>query len=74
MRSGSPNDAFVLDDDGRITPVNTVIEGIVGILFHGGVETVLFRQWKAFIAWTELVQFLRGNTSWGEMTRVGFEK
>lgn len=47
---------------------------VVGILFYGVVENVLFRQWKAFIAWKGLVQFLRGDTSWGEMTRVGLEK
>ena len=47
---------------------------ILGILFYGVVENVLFRQWKAFIAWKGLVQFLRGDTSWGEMTRVGLEQ
>ena len=47
---------------------------VVGILFYGVVENVLFRQWKAFVAWKGLFQFLRGDTSWGEMTRVGLEK
>ena len=47
---------------------------IATILFYGVVENVLYRQWKAFIAWKGFVQFLRGDTSWGEMTRVGLEK
>lgn len=46
---------------------------IARILLHGIVENVLYRQWKAVIAWRGLVQFLRGDTSWGEMTRVGLE-
>lgn len=47
---------------------------IAGILVYGVVENVLYRQWKALVAWKALVQFLRGDTSWGEMTRVGLEK
>lgn len=47
---------------------------IAGIMFYGVVENVLFRQWKAVVAWKGLLQFLRGDTSWGEMTRVGLEK
>lgn len=44
------------------------------ILVYGLAENVLYRQWKAFIAWKALVQFLRGDSSWGEMTRVGLER
>lgn len=47
---------------------------IARILLYGVVENVLYRQWKAFIAWKGLIQFLRGDTSWGEMTRVGLER
>jgi cellulose synthase/poly-beta-1,6-N-acetylglucosamine synthase-like glycosyltransferase len=46
---------------------------IARLLLYGIVENVLYRQWKAAIAWRGLVQFLRGDTSWGEMTRVGLE-
>jgi cellulose synthase/poly-beta-1,6-N-acetylglucosamine synthase-like glycosyltransferase len=44
------------------------------ILAYGLVENVLYRQWKALIAWKALIQFIRGDKSWGEMTRVGLEK
>jgi cellulose synthase/poly-beta-1,6-N-acetylglucosamine synthase-like glycosyltransferase len=47
---------------------------VAEILVYGIVENVLYRQWKALVAWKGLVQFLRGDTSWGEMTRVGLEK
>ncbi|MBX0285975.1 glycosyltransferase family 2 protein [Haloarcula salinisoli] len=47
---------------------------IVAILGYGVAENVLYRQWKALIAWKALLQFVRGDKSWGEMTRVGLEK
>lgn len=47
---------------------------VARILLYGVLENVLYRQWKAFVAWKGLVQFLRGDTSWGEMTRVGLER
>lgn len=46
---------------------------IMTLLIHGLLENVLYRQWKAFISWKGLLQFLRGDTTWGEMTRVGIE-
>jgi len=46
---------------------------IAAILAYGVLENVLYRQWKAFVAWKALGQFLRGDRSWGEMTRVGLE-
>lgn len=47
---------------------------IATFLFYGLAENVLYRQWKAFVSWKGFIQFLRGDTSWGEMTRVGLEK
>lgn len=47
---------------------------IVALLGYGLAENVLYRQWKAFVAWRALVRFLRGDVSWGEMTRVGLER
>lgn len=47
---------------------------IVAILGYGVAENILYRQWKALVAWRALVQFIRGDQSWGEMTRVGLEK
>lgn len=46
---------------------------IAALLGYGLLENVLYRQWKAFIAWRGLVQLLRGDRSWGEMARVGVE-
>jgi cellulose synthase/poly-beta-1,6-N-acetylglucosamine synthase-like glycosyltransferase len=46
---------------------------IAALLGYGFMENVLYRQWKAFIAWRGAVQFIRGDTSWGEMARVGIE-
>ncbi|MFT4932071.1 MAG: cellulose synthase/poly-beta-1,6-N-acetylglucosamine synthase-like glycosyltransferase [Natronomonas sp.] len=46
---------------------------IAALLGYGILENVVFRQWKALIAWKGLSQFLRGDTSWGEMARVGVE-
>lgn len=47
---------------------------ITKILLYGLLENVLYRQWKAYISWKGFIQLLRGDTSWGEMTRVGLEK
>ncbi len=47
---------------------------IAAILFYGVAENVLYRQWKSFVAWSGVVRYLRGDTSWGEMTRIGLEK
>ncbi|MFB6152915.1 MAG: glycosyltransferase [Halodesulfurarchaeum sp.] len=44
---------------------------IGALLVYGIMENVLYRQWKAFVAWRGLVQFVRGDASWGEMTRIG---
>lgn len=47
---------------------------VATLLFYGIAENVVYRQWKAFISWQGLVQFFRGDVSWGEMTRVGIER
>lgn len=46
---------------------------IVALLGYGVLENFLFRQWKALISWRGFIQYLRGDVSWGEMTRVGFD-
>lgn len=46
---------------------------VAKLLGYGLVEHVLYRQWKAFVAWRGLWEYLRGETAWGEMVRVGFE-
>ncbi|EMA46086.1 hypothetical protein [Halococcus saccharolyticus] len=33
-----------------------------------------FRQWKAFVKWRALIAYLRGDRSWGEIARSGFDK
>lgn len=52
----------------------TRIRDIAALLGYGLLENVLYRQWKAFIAWKGLVQFVRGDTAWGEMVRVGIDE
>lgn len=47
---------------------------ITSLLLYGIAENVLYRQWKAYIAWKALIQFFRGDTDWGEMSRVGLER
>jgi cellulose synthase/poly-beta-1,6-N-acetylglucosamine synthase-like glycosyltransferase len=47
---------------------------VAQLLLYGVLENVLYRQWKAFVSWRGLVQYLRGDASWGEMTRVGLER
>jgi cellulose synthase/poly-beta-1,6-N-acetylglucosamine synthase-like glycosyltransferase len=47
---------------------------IVRLLGDGVLENFGFRQWKTFIAWRGLFEYLRGDTSWGEMRRSGFDE
>lgn len=47
---------------------------VATLLAYGVLENVVYRQWKAYIAWRGLIQFFRGDASWGEMTRVGLEE
>ncbi|MBX0285922.1 glycosyltransferase [Halomicroarcula sp. F28] len=43
------------------------------LLWYGTVENIGFRQWKAYIAWRGLFEYLAGVDSWGRMERSGFE-
>ena len=45
---------------------------VVMLLGHGVLENVGYRQWKALLAWRALFEYLRGDRSWGEMTRQNF--
>ncbi|MFB6361333.1 MAG: glycosyltransferase family 2 protein [Halobacteriales archaeon] len=45
---------------------------IVRLLWYGVLENFGYRQWKTYIAWRGLVQYLRGEQSWGVMERSGF--
>lgn len=45
---------------------------IARLLWYGVVENFGYRQWKTVVSWRGLVEFLRGNTEWGAMERVGF--
>lgn len=47
---------------------------VVRLLGNGVLENFGFRQWKTFIAWRGLIEFLRGDKSWGKMTRSKFER
>ncbi|WP_134671570.1 glycosyltransferase family 2 protein [Halorussus marinus] len=46
---------------------------VLRLLGHGVLENFGFRQWKTLIAWRGLYEYLRGETSWGEMRRSGFD-
>ena len=48
--------------------------GLNFCLGDGVLENFGFRQWKTFIAWRGLFEYLRGDTSWGEMRRSGFDE
>jgi cellulose synthase/poly-beta-1,6-N-acetylglucosamine synthase-like glycosyltransferase len=45
---------------------------VLVLLAHGVFENVGFRQWKAFVAWHGLTEYVRGDSEWGEMTRQRF--
>ncbi len=47
---------------------------IARIMFYGVTENLLYRQWKAFNACWALIDYLRGDSSWGTMTRTGLEQ
>jgi len=44
------------------------------LLWYGVLENVGYRQWKAYIAWRGLFEYLRGDRSWGRMDRSGFDR
>jgi hypothetical protein len=45
---------------------------VLVLLAHGVFENMGFRQWKAFVAWHGLLEYVRGDSEWGEMTRQRF--
>ncbi|QUO46907.1 glycosyltransferase family 2 protein [Halorubrum ruber] len=42
------------------------------LLWYGVLENFGYRQWKTVVAWHGLIEFLRGEQSWGVMERRGF--
>ena len=44
------------------------------LLWYSFAESFLYRPWRAFVSWRGLFEYLRGDRSWGEMTRTGFER
>ncbi|MGB9950941.1 glycosyltransferase family 2 protein (plasmid) [Haloarcula marismortui] len=46
---------------------------VVRLLLIGVIENFGFRQWKTLIAWRGLYEYIRGDASWGEMQRSGFD-
>ncbi len=47
---------------------------IVKLLAYGLLEHFPYRQWKSAITWLALIQYLRGESAWGEMVRTGFDR
>ncbi|GAA0519534.1 glycosyltransferase family 2 protein [Halorubrum aquaticum] len=45
---------------------------VLRLLWYGVLENFGYRQWKTAVAWHGLVEFLRGEKSWGAMERRGF--
>ena len=45
---------------------------VVRLLWYGVLENFGYRQWKTIVAWHGLVEYLRGEQSWGVMERRGF--
>ncbi|MFA1611036.1 glycosyltransferase family 2 protein [Halobellus rubicundus] len=45
---------------------------IVRLLWYGVLENFGYRQYKTYLAWRGLVEYLRGEQSWGAMERAGF--
>jgi cellulose synthase/poly-beta-1,6-N-acetylglucosamine synthase-like glycosyltransferase len=46
---------------------------ILHLLWYGIAENIGYRQWKTLVAWRGLVEYLRGDASWGVMERAGFD-
>ena len=46
---------------------------VVRLLWYGVLENFGYRQWKTVVAWHGLIEFLRGEQSWGVMERRGFD-
>jgi len=43
------------------------------LLGYGVLEAFVYRPWRAFVSWHGLVEYVRGDHSWGEMERRGFD-
>ena len=47
-------------------------QSIARLLWYGVLENFGYRQWKTYVAWRGLFEYLRGEDSWGVMERSGF--
>ncbi|MFB6089537.1 MAG: glycosyltransferase family 2 protein [Halobellus sp.] len=45
---------------------------ILRLLWYGILESFGYRQYKTYLAWRGLFEYLRGEQSWGAMERAGF--
>ena len=45
---------------------------VARLLWYGILENFGYRQWKTIVAWHGLIEYLRGEQSWGVMEREGF--
>lgn len=45
---------------------------ILRLLWYGVLENFGYRQWKTYVAWRGLFQYLTGDEAWGVMERSGF--
>ncbi|MDB9301060.1 glycosyltransferase [Halorubrum ezzemoulense] len=45
---------------------------VLRLLWYGVLENFGYRQWKTIVAWHGLIEYLRGDQSWGAMERRGF--
>jgi hypothetical protein len=45
---------------------------ILRLLWYGVLENFGYRQWKTYVAWRGLFQYLTGKETWGVMERGGF--
>jgi len=45
---------------------------VARLLWYGVLENFGYRQWKTIVAWHGLIEYLRGEKSWGVMERQGF--
>jgi len=48
------------------------VRQILVLLGAGVLENFGYRQWKTLVAWRGLIEYLRGDQSWGDMERSGF--
>jgi cellulose synthase/poly-beta-1,6-N-acetylglucosamine synthase-like glycosyltransferase len=46
---------------------------ILTLLANGVLENMGYRQWRTIVCWRGLIEYLRGDHSWGAMERSGFQ-